>query len=234
MAWYAANPGGKPTASGDYLLATVTFTGLPSDNSAFGSKMAAVYCDGNKQDEESYEVFYPATEVNHPAGTPTDPNWFFYYKQNAGGGPYTYTSVGRSSSSSAGGDGSIMIGNEAYSGDQYITTQVSGGQLEATGWSSETKYYANFLGVLAHERHHANNQTNAGPPTDADDDRLANSYETSTTQTDPNDPYSARGALTGSSWTDREVYAGGPIEQNGIATASTSQDWANPGTNSKP
>jgi hypothetical protein len=234
MAWATATPGGKPTSSGDDLLATVTFTGLPASYSDFASKKAAVCFSGNKQDEESYEVFYPATIANHPGGTSTDPNWFFYYKQNAGGGSYTYTSVGRSSSTSAGGDSSVKIGNEAYAGDQYITTQVSGGQLEATGWSSESKYYANFLGVLAHERHHANNETTAGPPIDSDGDFLAGAYETSTTQTDPNDKYSARGVLIGSSWDDGEVYAGGPIEQTGIQNANTSQDWANPGTNSKP
>ena len=40
LAWDTANPGGKPTASGDDLLATVTFTGLPANNSDFGAKKA--------------------------------------------------------------------------------------------------------------------------------------------------------------------------------------------------
>jgi hypothetical protein len=88
--------------------------------------------------------------------------------------------------------------------------------------------------VLAHERHHANNETTAGPPTDSDGDLLAGTYETATTQTDPNDKYSARGVLIGSTWDDGEVYAGGPIEQQGIQNADTSHDWANPGTNAGP
>jgi hypothetical protein len=32
---------------------------------------------------------------------------------------------------------------------------------------------------------------------------------------------------------DDEIYAGGPVEQQGIANSNTSQDWAYPGTNSK-
>jgi hypothetical protein len=30
---------------------------------------------------------------------------------------------------------------------------------------------------------------------------------------------------------DREVYAGGPVEEAGINSADTTQDWAQPGTN---
>jgi hypothetical protein len=40
--------------------------------------------------------------------------------------------------------------------------------------------------------------------------------------------------LIGSTWDDGEVYAGGPIEQQGIQNADTSHDWANPGTNAGP
>ena len=81
LAWAAANPGGKPTASGDDLLATVTFTGLPANNTALGSKKAAVYFNTCKQDEESYEVFFPRDVANHPGGVAADPNWFYYWGQ---------------------------------------------------------------------------------------------------------------------------------------------------------
>lgn len=37
------------------------------------------------------------------------------------------------------------------------------------------------------------------------------------------------GVLPG--FTDDEIYAGGPIEEAGVAGADTSQDWAFPGTN---
>jgi hypothetical protein len=181
---------------------------------------------------KSIKKFYNATSSENP----TDPcNWFYYYKSNAGGGAYGYTATGRSSSQSAGGIGSILIGNEAYAGDQYITFDYGnpGGRLRATGASATNRYYANFLGVLAHETQHATNQTNAGPPTDRDNDRLANDFEVNTSKTDPNSANSAQGVLQGS-WPDREVYAGGPVEKDGIDNADTSNDWAHPGTNWNP
>ena len=91
MAWDAANPGGKPTASGDDLLATARFTGLPANNTDFGSKKAAVYYDGQKQDEESYEVFYPRNTANHPGGQSGSPNWFYYWGQAISVNNVTYS-----------------------------------------------------------------------------------------------------------------------------------------------
>jgi len=77
--WDTANPGGKPTVSGDELLATVRFTGLPANNTAFGRKKAAIYFNASKKDEENYEVFFPRDKANHPGGS--DPNWFYYWSQ---------------------------------------------------------------------------------------------------------------------------------------------------------
>jgi hypothetical protein len=81
LTWDAANPGGKPTASGDDLLATVTFTGLPANNTALGSKKAAIHFNASKQDEENCEVFFPRDVANHPGGVAADPNWFYYWGQ---------------------------------------------------------------------------------------------------------------------------------------------------------
>ncbi len=216
--------------SGGHYTCTITFTNLPSNNSGFGSKTVRVKCGGAVEDSKNIKVFYPGKATNHPGGQ--TPNWFYYYKQNAGGGLYKYTSAGRSISVSGGGDSTIYIGNEAYDGDQYIITTISNGYLTATGISSTNYYYANFLGVLAHERQHASNQTNSGPPIDSDSDRLSNTFETGTSHTKPNDPFSAHGFLPAlAPWYDREIYAGGPVEQAGIGGANTSQDWANPGSN---
>ncbi len=57
---------------------------------------------------------------------------------------------------SGGGDATISIGDEAHAGDEYITTTIVTGTnlLQATGWSSTNRYYANFIGVLAHKREH--------------------------------------------------------------------------------
>ena len=238
LAWDAANPGGKVTANGDFITATVTFTGLPQSNSDFGKKKARVMFDGAKTAEKEFEVFYDAKSKNHPEGDPAHPNWFHYYKQNAGGGSYSYDPIpgARSSSLSAGGDSSIKIGDYVHSpGGTFITTTKASGLLKATGWSSTNKYYAHFVGVLAHERQHANGEVTQGGATDPDSDWLATSLETGTSSTDPNDPVSASsGVAAVAGFTDDEVYAGGPVEENGIKNADTSKDWASLGTNHKP
>lgn len=93
---------------------------------------------------------------------------------------------------------------------------------------------ANFLGVLAHERQHANSEITTGPPADRDNDFLGNGFETGTSQTDPDEPCSAVDGVPGFAcppFDDGEVYAGGPVEQAGITGAVTSQDWADPGSN---
>ena len=237
FAWDAANTGGKSAASGEHLIAKATYTALPPANTDFGLKQAEFEYDGHTDTltKGDFEVFYMGQEKNHRGGDPTHPNWFHYYRLNEGGTAYGYEPVAatRSHSLSAGGDGSIKIADEAYLGDQYLVTAINGaGFLVATGASGTTKYYANFIGVLQHERFHANGQTNAGPPTDRDSDRLSNDFETTTSNTDPDDAFSAQGPFAG--FPDREVWAGGPVERDAIQLANTDQDWANPGTNSKP
>ncbi len=239
FAWYVANTDGKSDAIGDHLLANATFTTLPALNNEFGLKKAAFECDAHvgTLPEADFEVFYNASEKNHPTGDPIHANWFHYYKQNVGGGSFTYdpTPGARSSSISDGGDSSIKIGDYVhFPGGEYINTTFSGGKLKASGWSATNKYYAHFEGILAHERQHANGQTNSGAPSDRDGDRLSNDFEDNISITDPDDPKSAASGVSGfGGFGDQEVYAGGPIEQVGVTGANTSQDWANPGTNHK-
>ncbi len=238
LTWNSTWPG--DATKGEGLAATATFTGLPTNNTSFGLKVVKMEILGDKVSVSSdsttnIEVFYTGTAKNHPGGDPTHPNWFHYYKQNAGGGAYGYEPAGRSHCISAGGIGSIRIGNEAYLGDQYIVTTILPGpppQLTAIVWSEFHYYYANFLGVLAHETQHATGEVTQGGPTDPDGDWLATAFENSTSITDPADKYSASGFLGRiGAWSDDEIYAGGPCEQNGILGANTSQDWAAPGTN---
>lgn len=239
FAWDAANPGGKSTASGEHVIAKVTYTTLPALNSEFGLKEAEFKCDSDTTvlPKAEFEVFYMGQEKNHPGGDPTHPNWFHYYKQNEGGGAYGYEPVAatRSHSIHAGGsDANIKIADEAYLGDSYITTTIVAGKLKATGWSGTNKYYANFIGVLSHERQHEHGEVPAGGAADPDMDWLSTTFETGTSNTDPASSTSASagvGAVAG--FTDDEVYAGGPVEEQGIQGADTSQDWANPGTNHK-
>jgi len=232
--WDAANPGGKSNATGEHMLAKATYTTLPALNSEFGLKEAEFKCD-NKTDvlpKAEFEVFYMAQEKNHPGGDPTQPNWFHYYKQNEGGADYTYDAAASTSHSLPGQPNSIQIANNAYTGGTYITTNVVNAQLTATGTSGIFKYYKYFYGVVNHERQHANNET-VDPALDPDGDYLPSVFETGTSQTDPANRFSARGTLAGNAYDDGEVYAGGPVEQQAIQSADTSQDWANPGSNSK-
>ena len=85
LQWDAANSGGKPTFSGDFMTAKVKFTGLPQNNSDFGTKMTRIKFDGTKTAEEDFEVFFDRDSDNHPEfgtylkGRP--PNWFYYWSK---------------------------------------------------------------------------------------------------------------------------------------------------------
>jgi hypothetical protein len=240
FAWDATNPGGKAIVSGSNLTAMATYTNLPANNFDFGLKNARIIYDGKVVGESKFEVFYKGLAKNHPDGDPNQPNWFHYYKLNAGGGAYGYdpNPNARSSSVPCGGDSTITLADYVYSpGGWYITTSLSTGQLKSTGISATKKYYAHFIGVLAHERQHANFEVPAGGINDPDGDGLSTTFETFVSFTDPNDSLSASAGVSLpliASETDDEVYAGGWIEENGVNNADTSQDWANPGTNHKP
>ena len=185
MAWDAANPGGKPTASGDYLLATVTFTGLPADNMSFGGKLAAVYCDSSKQDEEPYEVFFPKAGDNHPYDMSNFnwPNWMYYWLQ-------TVTPLGSPAPSFE------------YGADTVFTPGTTRIRLSSGDASSYTAPYGlnnllkgidNFGWTVTHESQHykdwcdlwSNNYTdwlnnrrwNTNPGDDKDADRIPNGTE---------------------------------------------------------
>jgi len=64
--------------------------------------------------------------------------------------------------------------------------------------------------------------------------RLTTAFATGVSKTDPYEPFSAQGTLTPNVANDAEVYAGGPIEENAINPAKTTQDWADPGSNHSP
>ena len=81
-AWDAANPGGNASVSGSFLIAKVTFTGLPQNNSDFGRKRVTLQYDG--QTEETYiEVFFDKAARNHPGNPINTPNWYSYSANTA-------------------------------------------------------------------------------------------------------------------------------------------------------
>jgi hypothetical protein len=155
LAWDPANPGGKPTASGDNLLATVRFTGLPTLNTSFGGKKAAVYdADGCKLDEERYEVFFPKTALNHPGtGSGTTPNWFYYWAGTAvpgydlTSGLYIYGGAWFHTPAKYNGDPAdphFTIYDNAADVDQY----------NSAGLTVDRKGIDTFAATLVHEKTH--------------------------------------------------------------------------------
>lgn len=98
MTWAAANPGGKASVSGTFLVATVTFTGLPTASTSFGKKNASVtYAAGT--DTILTEMFFNKTATNHPAGELGSPNWYYYWRlssANLASASMVYSGPGRS------------------------------------------------------------------------------------------------------------------------------------------
>lgn len=237
MAWAPANPSGTPSAVSDTLVASVTFTGLPAAYSDFGAKKAAIYSAGSKRDEENYEVFFPKAESNRPSGTPAGPNWFYYWRQTTANKANTtmeYLAGARSYYDYLNGR-KIVLRDDA-----------SGTQIAAWG---TPKGIDCFAWTTAHEAKHHTQLTGFWPTSydsanDGDVDWLPNSQETTYM---PGRNYSPTNANT---FQDTIGYGQNPIPDvedicmraqvspynldalwtNGSAN---SQDWANPGKNSK-
>ena len=226
------NPGGIGVYNSGAFKNKATFTGLPANNSDFGEKkvrMKVTDCS-SCDSERPIKSFYTAITANHPGGVATDPNWFYYYKDEEGGTDYTYDPTLSTSQSTPSVPNSIRIANNAYSGSYYIQTSIVGGQRKASGVSSTITYWKYFSGVVVHERFHVSNGANHGAILDPDADDLKTSVETGTVSSDPNDKYSIDGGVFGSSVWDDECWAGGPIEKSGIDAADITKDWAQPGS----
>jgi hypothetical protein len=171
--------------------------------------------------------FYSATTDENPTA---DPNWFYYYRDYEGGRDYVYDSTLSTSQTTRAAPGTTRIANNAYTGGNYLT-HTTGAALTVNGWSSSFRFLRYFMGVVPHERQHGSGeQSPAGGTTDTDSDWLTNPFETGTSNTNPADADSARGAGA-PAFTDDEFYAGGPVEKAGIDAETGRADWAHPGTN---
>ncbi len=66
---------------GGVVEATVTYQGLPAENSAFGSKTLRARVQ-QAQDEERFQVFFRERGRDNPEGERL-PNWYYYWRQGA-------------------------------------------------------------------------------------------------------------------------------------------------------
>ena len=94
--WDATNPGGKSSVSGSHLVAIAKFSGLPANNSDFGTKKVTIECDGQQVEQTDIEVFFPRDKSNNPGGS--DPNWFYYWKEVYGNNNVVFQNVAGSAS----------------------------------------------------------------------------------------------------------------------------------------
>ena len=223
-------------------IVNLTFTGLPKNNSDFGSKEMRIYIlDRNDKvihyEAKQIQIFYNATASNSPskANGTSDPNWFTYYKDAAGSGKYKCNhnnNHGTSYATPGGGESTIRIADSSFSGIGYYITEIKNNQLRVTGAHDPISYYLGFIKTLAHEREHADNHVLKGTNGDSDNDFATTSYETSTMKTDPNDPYSATRGTGFKLTIDAEIYAskvGGNAYQKALKNNKNREDWASPG-----
>ena len=76
-------------------VTTLTYTGLPANNSDFGKKYLSVTSYGRSNailprnfmvlQNQDFEAFFPRDATNNPGGTAE--NWFYYWNQTAAGDP---------------------------------------------------------------------------------------------------------------------------------------------------
>lgn len=236
LAWDSVNSNGVPIASNDFLLAKVTFTGLPADNTAFGSKKAAVYFETTKQDEKSFEVFFDKNETNHPAGQVGSPNWYYFWSQ---------TTANRSTTTMIYTNGTRSYYD--YFNGRTIMIEDDAALSQIAAWGTPQGIDC-FAWTTAHEGKHNIQLTGFWPTNwiavqDTDLDWLPNNQETNYM---PGRAYSPTNSAT---YPDTIGYGQNPIPDvedicmrsqmspynldqlwtNGTANV---QDWANPGKNS--
>ncbi|MDP0494657.1 MAG: hypothetical protein Q7Q73_00485 [Verrucomicrobiota bacterium JB024] len=80
--WDSANPGGLASVQNGSLTAKATFTGLPANNTDFGTKTVSVKLGSQVAEEAEIEVFFRRDEKNHPGPkNGITPNWLYYWLQ---------------------------------------------------------------------------------------------------------------------------------------------------------
>jgi hypothetical protein len=237
MTWQTGNEGGKVTVEGDYIKATVKFTGLPTKNSSFGKKKARVMYAGRKAAESNYEVFFPKSGINHPgSGYVTAPNWFYYWRQGKvcgipsdalydENGDYGYVKPEL--------DNKLRLGPlaaDTNTGPETFDSQNSYGSITVTGQGKGIQCVAE---TAEHELHHLIIFDDKQGKLDTDTDGVADASEQALDEvsTNPNDSDTFRMRDT---YEVYETYGDNEIRCRKKELKLTIQyfskyDWANPG-----
>ena len=234
--WAPGSPNGTPSSSNDFLVAQAIFTGLPVNNSAFGSKMAIVSFDAVEMKKNQYEVFFMKHSTNHPNGQASSPNWYYYWSQTSANGANStmlYTNCSRSFYD-------YFSGRTIYIANDAALTQIAAWGapkgIDCFAWTTlhEAKHHAQLTGFWP---------VNWISSDDVDVDWIPNTLEPNYM---PGRPYSPTNSAT---YPDTIGYGANPIPDaedinmrsqvspygldslwsNGSANT---EDWSNPGKNS--
>ena len=184
MKWANNNPGGKAVADNGFLKATVTFTGLPAQNSDFGKKVAKISYGAHVCDKNDYGVFFPKNEINHPSnsGNASWPNWMYYWLQTVSplGNPSPRFVYGNSSGFYPGTQTiCLSVGDSvSYSAPYGVNNPLDG--IDNFSWTviHESQHYKDWLDLWGNNvttwmAHRGGNN----PQDDKDGDRIQNRIE---------------------------------------------------------
>ena len=226
FAWDAANPSGKATPDGAFLVATASYTTLPASNSDFGLKEAAFACDGQADviPKGEFEIFFGKDDTNHPGGQVGSPNCFHYWKQ--------FVPLRRIAN--------LIYDNtiSGYGGTvaPTRTTRISKRATEKNDETANQGLHA-FNETLAHESHHIELWEGwwgvGGTPNGTDDtdgDGYPNSFENSDIgviygfdENDINDLYNQAANSSGFQYEEEECR---DVEDGINASEFDGQDWS--------
>jgi hypothetical protein len=123
-----------------------SYSGLPTDNAAFGAKGATVAISGlNCPQNGSAKIFFDMTAKNHPgSGSGTTPNWYYYWSQTgADNGSHSY-------------DDSIVaptFGKTVWENGQWVA-KIGRDDYQSTGRYGGVDGIDHFANTVRHENQH--------------------------------------------------------------------------------
>ncbi|OYV88067.1 MAG: hypothetical protein B7Z73_09255 [Planctomycetia bacterium 21-64-5] len=157
-----SDPGFTYSATNGYWLDNITYTGLPSNSSDFGTKQVTVSAFPGDSDSEQYQVFFNRNATNHPGGDDTppnvasarSPNWFHYWIQAVASSDNVYYNSNEQNYGEA--PAMLQWSNPLNYGktDVWIGSAASGSDTRRDGSNQVVTGIDLFANVLAHEHVH--------------------------------------------------------------------------------